>query len=142
MPINTLYHTWIQRIRELRPDQRITQIRGFIWLIVGIYQSRSVNLSRVAGNIPCKAKLVSVTRRLSRLLANPAIIAREWYEPIAREWLESQAKDGQRIRLIVDGSKMGFAHQLLIISLAYRRRAIPIAWTWVEHVRGHSTATT
>ncbi len=45
MPINTLYHTWIQRIRELRPDQRITQICGFIWLIVGIYQSRSVNLS-------------------------------------------------------------------------------------------------
>jgi hypothetical protein len=142
MPINTLYHTWIQRIRELRPDQRITQIRGFVWLIIGIYQSRSVNLSRVAGKIPGQAKLVSVTRRLSRLLANPAIAVREWYEPIAREWLESQAKHGQQIRLIVDGSKVGFAHQLLIISLAYRRRAIPIAWMWVEHVRGHSTATT
>jgi hypothetical protein len=142
MPINTLYHTWIQRIRELRPDQRITQIRIFVWLIVGIYQSRSVNLSRVAGKIPGKAKLVSVTRRLSRLLANPAIRVRAWYEPIARQWLESQAQHGQQIRLIVDGSKVGFAHQLLIISLAYRRRAIPIAWTWVEHVRGHSTGTT
>jgi hypothetical protein len=142
MPINTLYHTWIQRIRELRPDQRITQIRIFIWLIVGMYQSRSVNLSRVAGKIPGKAKLVSVTRRLSRLLANPAIRVRAWYEPIARQWLESQAQHGQQIRLIVDGSKVGFAHQLLIISLAYRRRAIPIAWTWVEHVRGHSTGTT
>ncbi len=142
MPINTLYHTWIQRIRELRCEQRITQIRGFVWLMVGIYQSRSVNLSRVAGKIPGQAKLVSVTRRLSRLLANPAIVARDWYEPIAREWLESQARDGQQIRLIVDGSKVGFAHQLLIISLAYRRRAIPIAWTWVGHVRGHSNATT
>lgn len=29
-------------------------------------------------------------------------------------------------------------HQLLIVSLAYRKRAIPIAWTWVKHVRGHS----
>jgi hypothetical protein len=142
MPINTLYHTWIQRIRELRPDQRITQIRIFVWLIVGIYQSRSVNLSRVAGKIPGKAKLVSVTRRLSRLLANPAISVRAWYEPIARQWLASQAQHGQQIRLIVDGSKVGFAHQLLIISLAYRRRAIPIAWTWVEHVRGHSTGAT
>lgn len=142
MPINTLYHTWIQRIRELRPDQRITQIRGFVWLIVGIYQSRSVNLSRVAGKIPGQAKLVSVTRRLSRLLANPAIVVREWYEPIAQQWLESQAEQGQQIRLIVDGSKVGFAHQLLIISLAYRRRAIPIAWTWVGHVRGHSTGAT
>lgn len=142
MPINTLYHTWIRRIQELRPNQRITQIRGFVWLIIGIFQSRSVNLSRVAGKIPGKAKLVSVTRRLSRLLANPAIAVREWYEPIARQWLESQAKHGQQIRLIVDGSKVGFAHQLLIISLAYRRRAIPLAWMWVGHVRGHSTGTT
>lgn len=142
MSINHLYNTWIQRIRELRPNQRITQIRGFVWLIVGIFQSHSVNLSRVAGKIPGNAKLVSVTRRLSRLLANPAIVVRDWYEPIARQWLESQAQHGQLIRLIVDGSKVGYAHQLLIVSLAYRRRAIPIAWTWMPYVRGHSTATT
>ncbi|MEK6755917.1 MAG: transposase, partial [Bacteroidota bacterium] len=42
--------------------------------------------------------------------------------------------------LIVDGTKVGFGHQLLMVSLAYRRRAIPIAWTWVKHVRGHSSA--
>lgn len=142
MPINQLYHTWIQRIRELRPGQRITQIRGFVWLMVGIYQSRSVNLSRVAGKIPGQAKLVSVTRRLSRLLANPAIVARDWYEPIAKQWLNSQAQAEQQVRLIVDGSKVGFGHQLLMVSLAYRRRSIPIAWTWMPYVRGHSTGTT
>lgn len=27
-----------------------------------------------------------------------------------------------------------------MVSLAYRKRAIPIAWTWVKHVKGHSTA--
>jgi hypothetical protein len=42
--------------------------------------------------------------------------------------------------LIVDGTKIGFGHQLLMVSLAYRRRAIPIAWSWVRHVRGHSSA--
>jgi hypothetical protein len=142
MPINQLYHTWIQRIRELRPGQRITQVRGFVWLMLGIYQSRSVNLSRVAGKIPGQAKLVSVTRRLSRLLANPAIAVRDWYEPIARQWLNCQAQAGQQIRLIVDGSKVGFGHQLLMVSMAYRRRSIPIAWTWMPYVRGHSTGAT
>ncbi len=44
------------------------------------------------------------------------------------------------IRLIIDGSKVGFGHQLWIICLEYRKRAIPIAWTWVKHVRGHSSA--
>jgi hypothetical protein len=140
MPINELYHTWMQRICELRPGQRITQIRTFVWLIVGIYKSRSVYLSRVAGKIPGSAKLLSITRRLSRLLDNSAICVREWYEPIARQWLEAQWRCLREIRLIVDGTKVGFGHQLLMVSLAYRKRAIPIAWTWVKHVRGHSSA--
>jgi hypothetical protein len=140
MPINNLYHTWFQRIRELRPNQRITQIRNFVWLLIGIYQSRSVCLSRIAGKIPSPAKLLSVTRRLSRLLENPVIRVREWYEPIAREWLQKQFRHLGEIRLIVDGTKIGFGHQLLIVCLAYRKRAIPIAWTWVQHVKGHCTA--
>jgi hypothetical protein len=39
----------------------------------------------------------------------------------------------------VDGTKVGFCHQLLMVSLAYRRRAVPMVWGWVKHVRGHST---
>lgn len=142
MPTNHLYHTWIQRIRELRPGQRITQVRNFVGLMIGIYQSRSVSLSRIAGKIPGTAQLLSLKRRLSRLLENPAIEVRSWYEPIARSRLERQITHHQQVMLIVDGTKVGFGHQMLTICLAYRKRAIPIAWTWVKHVRGHSTAGT
>jgi hypothetical protein len=65
---------------------------------------------------------------------------REWYEPIARQWLEGQFHCLGEIRLIVDGVRIGCGHQLLIVSLAYRKRAIPIAWTWVKQARGHSGA--
>jgi hypothetical protein len=57
-----------------------------------------------------------------------------------RQWLEAQFRYLGEIRLIVDGTKIGFGHQLLMVSLAYRKRAIPIAWTWVKHVKGHSSA--
>jgi len=140
MPINQLYDTWKTRIMELRPGQRITQVRAFVWLVIGIYLSRSVCLSRIAGKIPGEAKLTSATRRLNRLLDNPAIRVREWYEPIARQWLEAQIRNIGEIHLIVDGTRIGFGHQLLIVCLAYRKRAIPIAWTWVKQVRGHSGA--
>jgi len=139
MPINNLYHTWNMRIRQLQPNERETRIRNLTWLIIGIFQSRSVYLSRIAGKIPGEVKLLSSIQRLSRFLANPAIDVRAWYEPIARDWLTMQARHLQQVRLIVDGTKVGFAHQLLIVSLAYRKRAIPIAWTWVNHIRGHST---
>jgi hypothetical protein len=121
MPINSLYHTWIQQICGLRPGQRITQVRNMVWLIIGIYQSRSVHLSKVAGKIPGAAKLLSSTRRLSRLLDNPAILVREWYRPIAQQWLKH--KLGMRsVQLILDGTKIGSGHQLLMVGLAYRKR--------------------
>lgn len=139
MPINKTYRTWIQRICELRPKQRITQVRNFVWLLVGIYHSHSVNLSRIAGKVIGAAKNVSTERRLSRFLANPAIDVRSWYKPIAKAWLQVQFERVGEIRLIVDGTKVGFGHQLLMVSLAYRCRAVPVAWAWVNYVRGHSS---
>jgi hypothetical protein len=94
-------------------------------------------LSKVAEKIPGRARLPSLTRRLSRFLDNPAIRVRDWYEPIARSLVQQLAH--REIRLIVDGSKVGFGHQLLMVAIAYRKRAIPLAWTWVKGSRGHST---
>ncbi len=139
MSINRQYHTWICRIRELRPGQRITQVRNFAWLLVGTHHSRSVTLSKIAGKIPGEAKLLSTVRRLGRFLSNPAIRVRDWYEPIARTWLAAQFHHLGELRLVVDGSKIGSRHQLLIVCLCYRKRAIPLAWTWVKHAKGHST---
>jgi hypothetical protein len=137
MPIPKLYHTCRKMLSNLRPDERKTRIRNFSWLLVGLYKSRSVHLSKVAEKIPGAACLPSLTRRIRRLLNNPAIRVREWYEPIARIIIERLAD--REIRLIVDGSKVGFGHQLLMVAIAYRRRAIPLAWTWVKSSRGHST---
>jgi len=142
MQTNPLYNNWFLQIRELRPQQRITQVRNFVWLMIGIYKSRSVKLSRIAGQMSGKAQLLSYTRRISRLLSNPNIDVRAWYDPIARNWLEQQADALQELRLIIDGTKVGFGHQLLMVSMAYRKRSIPIAWSWVPYVRGHSTAHT
>ena len=140
MPINETYRTWIRRICEVRPKQRKTQVQNFVWLLVGIFHSHSVSLSKIAGKVISTAKNVSTVRRLSRFLASSAVDVRSWYCSTAKAWLTSQLEQVGEIRLIVDGTKVGFGHQLLMVSLAYRRRAVPIAWSWVRHVRGHSTA--
>ena len=54
--------------------------------------------------------------------------------------LRHLADSALEIRLIVDGTKIGFGHQLLLVAVAYRRRAVPIAWTWVKGSRGHSSS--
>jgi hypothetical protein len=53
--------------------------------------------------------------------------------------LAEVAKHGP-IRLIADASKVSAHHRLLMIALAYRKRALPMAWTWVNSAQGHSGA--
>ena len=140
MSINRLYDTCFARLRQLRPREWVTRPRTFAWLMVGLLMSRSVHLSRIASKIPSAAKEVSIVRRLERLVDNAAIRVRPWYEPVARRWLEAAATSSGEIRLILDTTKVGFDHRLLIVGLAFRRRAIPLAWTWQSGARGHSSA--
>ena len=140
MPITQLYHSWIQRILQINPDLRSTQQRTMAWMLTGIYQSRSVQLHRIASQIPGRAKLTSVVARLMRFVDNRAIRVRPFYEPIAREWLELQARTTGRIQLVIDGTKVGSGHQLLMVAILFRRRAVPLVWTWMHSVKGHSSA--
>ncbi|MCI0476992.1 MAG: IS4 family transposase [Anaerolineales bacterium] len=140
MSINLLYDTWIARIAQLRPTERATRARNMAWFIVGVLLSRSVHLTHVAGKIPFGIKLLSAARRLERFLDNPAIRVREWYDPTARDWLSYIARTTGTLRLIADGTQVGFGHQLLMIAVVFHQRAIPICWTWVPAARGHSSA--
>lgn len=139
MPIIQTYHTMIKRLKEIVGKERITRIRTMAWLQSGILQSRSVHLNRIASKIPGKAKKLSRVRQLERFLDNPHVRVREWYHPVAEGLLKEASAHKRTLRLIIDGSKIGNGHQLLMVSLAYRHRSLPIAWTWVRCRRGHST---
>lgn len=139
MSIVQTYDIMKKRLATIVPKERITRMRGMAWLQSGLLQSRSVHLTRIANKIPGRAKKPSRVRQLERLLANPHIRVRNWYEPVAAGLLRSAAAAGEPLRLIIDGSKVGHGHQLLMVALGYRRRALPLAWTWVRSTRGHST---
>jgi hypothetical protein len=138
MPISQVHDTLRLQMKQLRPHERVTRLRNMTWLMIGILKSRSVHLSRVATKIPGSASTCSIARRLKRFLENAAIQVRSWYAPIARQWLAYAGHTAGQIRLIIDGTRIGRHHQLLMVALAWHKRAIPIAWTWVKSVKGHS----
>lgn len=135
-----LYGIWYSRLAQTIPDKCASRLRNLTWLIVGLYLAMSVHLSAVVRQWPLPAKNRSLTKRLERFLDNPAVRVREWYEPVAHQLLQPFA--GGEVRLVIDGSKVGHGHQLLIVSLAHGRRTLPLAWTWVKGTRGHSSAET
>jgi len=140
MSTNRVYHTCFQALRQLRPGEHLRRLKAFTWFLSGIYASQSVQLQKVGQKIPGPAKEPSVCRRLEALVNNPAIRVRQWYAPIARRWLLAAARTTGEIRLIWDSTKVGNGHRLLLVSLAFRRRAVPIAWTWCKGKRGHSSS--
>lgn len=140
MLISKIYHTWKHKIEQLRPQENLNRTRGMAWLLAGIFVSRSVQLGRVASKLPGKAIRRSSVRRLERLVDNRGIRVREWYEPVIKAILQAQA--GREYRLVVDGSKVGPWHILLMVGQCYRKRVIPVAWMWVRtpNHKGRSSA--
>jgi len=138
MSAHRLYDTWFRCIQKLLPQERVTRLRILTWMVVGLDQGQSAHLSGMARKLPLAVKLTSTTDRFRRFLNNAAFRFRDWYRPIAEQLLAEAAHSGS-IRLIMDGTKVGAGHQLLMVAVAYRKRALPIAWTWVKGSRGHST---
>jgi hypothetical protein len=140
MAITEIYNTCYRKILQLRPNERVTRVQNMAWLLTGLFMGQSVHLSYIARKLPGKSQKLSKVKMLSRLLNNRHIHVRSWYEPVAQKLLMTAFKHGQPIRLVWDGTKVGNGHQLLMVALAYRRRTLPIAWTWVKGKRGHSSA--
>jgi hypothetical protein len=138
----SLYHNWIEKLGHIRIGENKARLRTIAWMMVGMMVGKSVHLSHIARKIPSVGQQTSIVKRLSRLLQNGALRVREWYSPLARELLSDIVASGQPVRLIIDGTKIGGGHRLLMVAVAYRRRSLPIAWTWLKGTRGHSLATT
>jgi hypothetical protein len=119
-------------------DSRVTNL---ILLMMGLYRGRSVHLTRIASRIPSSARKLSTVERIRRFLSNPAIDVHDVYDPVAQELLKRAGQSG-KVRLVIDASKVGFGHQLLMVSLCYRRRTLPLVWTWIGHKKGHSLTRT
>lgn len=139
MTTNPLYDAWEAWLTQHWPQERITRLRAAAALIMGVFQGRSVHLGRIAAEVPGEAKAPSQERRLARFLDNAAICPKRWYGTIAGWWLAWWGRTHGEVVLIVDGTRISRHHQLLMVALALPGRALPLAWTWMNCARGHSS---
>lgn len=138
-PFQRLYSSLYLRLVQLWPEECDSRIVNMAYLLMSIWGARSVQTGRMAAHIPVKAKKMSLVRRLERFLNNGAVRVREWYEPVARRIIAAASVAGE-IHLVLDTTKVSTHHRLLMVGIAYRRRVLPLAWTWVRCARGHSSA--
>jgi hypothetical protein len=65
---------------------------------------------------------------ISRFLANDLVCCGKVVEPFAYEILARLAETGKPIPLILDQTKVSDRHQILMLSVRWGERALPLAW--------------
>lgn len=104
-------------------------------LISGIVGSKSTNLPAVAGKVPDGTKKESRVKSFYRWMKNERIDADTYFLPYADVLLASLAPS--TLLLAMDGSEVGRKCMALMVSVIYKKRALPIAWSVVEGNKGH-----
>jgi hypothetical protein len=126
-----LYNRLDEKLRALVQVKNRKRVTNWIWIIVGILQSQSSNLSQIANYLPMETKAESRVTMIRRWLMNPQVRVWQFYKKVLEHvlsgWSEVEAD------LILDGVMIfGERWQIFRVSLRHGCRAIPIAWTIVE----------
>ena len=104
-------------------------------LISGIVGARHCHLDKLAAKVPLSSKPESRVKRFARFLANDAITPQVFFLPVAATLLASLAH--RPLVLLLDGTTVGRGCIALLVSIAYRKRALPLAWVVVKGSKGH-----
>jgi hypothetical protein len=126
-----LYNRLSEKLSALVLVKNRKQVTNWIWIIVGILQSESVNLSQIANSLPMATKAESRVTLIRRWLMNPQVKVWQFYKKVLKHVLSGWSQ--MEAYLILDGVMIfGDRWQIFRVSLRHGCRAIPIAWTIVE----------
>lgn len=126
-----LYNRLNEKLRELVQVKNGKQVTNWIWIIVGILQSQSSNLSQIANYLPMETKAESRVTKIRRWLMNPQVKVWQLYKAILGHVLSGWS--AVEAFIILDGVMVfGDRWQIFRVSLQHGGRAIPLAWTIVE----------
>src|SRR5215213_1787453 len=115
------------------PRQRKTQRDKLAVLVATMLHVRSANLVEVAAGLPRKSDRWDMGYQwISRFLANGLVCCDDVMAPFAREILAGLAESGEPIPLILDQTKASDHHQILMLSVRWGERALPLAWRVAE----------
>ena len=121
-----LYHTVLTQISDHCATERVTRQRNLALIVTALYLAASCQLTRLADRLHVAGTRDSRVQRVRRFLMNERVMIRECYQATARAILSRLST--QRIVLIFDRTMIEDHLNVLTLCVAYRGRALPLAW--------------
>jgi hypothetical protein len=135
MPTAPLYDSTHQYLTTHLTEALSSQTETLALVVVGIGQSVSAQIGKIARALPLDTTQAAKEQRIRRLLDNERITQAEHYQPLAKAAL--QGLKGQKVQLLIDRVLLRDTHNILVVSIGFRRRSLPLAWIALDH-RGQS----
>lgn len=97
-----------------------------VLIVINLLQNvQTIVLEEIARRFPCPIQLRSRIKKLQRFLSLKQFQIKTLWFPILKDWVEQEWQSGDSIYLVIDRSQWREIN-LLMVSLVYKRRAIPI----------------
>jgi transcriptional regulator of met regulon len=135
MPTSALYDSTRQQLATHLTGALASQIETLALVVVGMSQSISAQIGKIARALPLNTTQVAKEQRIRRLLDNERLTQAEHYHPLAKAALHGLK--GQKVQLLIDRVLLRDRHNILVVSVGFRRRSLPLAWLALDH-RGQS----
>jgi hypothetical protein len=135
------YRVYTKVLKVLKEMLRLSHpghLLTLAMLIAGIVVSRKAQLSAVSAETATKAKDKSTEMRLRRWVKHNSIDTDVIYMPFAQQIME--ALSALPLILVMDGSQIGRGCMVLMVSVLYQKRALPLCWIVYKGKKGHTTA--
>lgn len=117
---------WVRMVQGLLPDLHGHQTKAVAAMALAMSCRESCRLSELGLAGPTAARPASVERRFQRLLANPRMDTKALAGELAGGLLSSWR--GREAVLVLDETAQREPLRCMVLSVGYRRRAIPLAW--------------
>jgi hypothetical protein len=122
-----LYNRVATKLQALHPTLHLKRLTVWVWIVVGLIQGQSVQLSEIANHIPGDTQAVGRLARVRRFLASKWIVSRTLYQPLIEEVLQTWA--AHDVTIMLDGCFIRHKTlQILRVSLSHCYRALPLDW--------------
>jgi hypothetical protein len=117
---------WQAAMRQLLPGVHGHQVKDLALFSFAMAQAHHCQSGPIASAVPSASLLSSRLRRWERLVSNPRLKVPQVCRELARELLPNLGND--LLLLLDETSSCGGRVRCMRLSVAYRKRAIPLAW--------------
>lgn len=126
-----LYDSTKQRLTQHLPRILDSQRTNLALLVSAAAHAQTCHLADLARALAVPSKQASKVQRIRRTLDNERISQRSHYRPIVLSSLRGLKR--QTVDLALDRVLLRDRQNVLVASVGFKRRAVPLAWDVLEH---------